>query len=306
LNVTVEADGHVLTLTNLEKVLWPEDNLTKAHLIDYYRSISPFLLPHLEGRPFVMSRYPDGIYGEHFYQKNRPDYTPGWIDIFPVASASSGRTINYTVCNNLATLLWLVNQVCIEMHPWMSKTGSPAYPDIAVFDLDPMPPLGFREAAEISLLVRDALAGFGITGYPKISGATGMHVFVPVEPKYTYEQVRLFVRFIFGLVHRADPDRTTFERQVENRGARVYLDYLQNSQGKTMAWQYSLRPARGAPVSTPLTWEEAETIPDPLSFNIHTVPGRLREKGDLMADTLTRKHSIDQVLEYAAASRALV
>lgn len=299
MDVKVEVDGHVLTLTNLEKVLWPEDGLTKAHLIEYYKKVSPYLLPHLSERPFVMSRYPDGIEGEHFYQKNSPDYTPEWVDIFPVRSSSSGRAINYIVCNNLATLLWLANQVCVEMHPWMSKTKSPDFPDIAVFDIDPMPPLGFREAAELSLLVRDALAGFDIIGYPKTSGATGMHVFVPLEPRYDYKQVRDFVRFIFDIVHKAAPGGTTFERSVENRGPRVYLDYLQNSRGKTMAWQYSLRPIEGAPASAPLTWEEVEKIPDPRSYNIHSLPARLEEKGDLMSGILVKKQTIDHILAYS-------
>ncbi len=295
---TVKTGEHTLTLTNTEKVLWPESGLTKAHLIQYYGDVSSYLLPHLKDRPFVMSRYPDGIHGKHFYQKNKPEYTPGWMDTFSMFSGSGGRIIEYIVCNSLAALMWIANQVCIEMHPWLSTVNSPRCPDIAVFDIDPMPPRGFKEAVQVAVMVNHALCEFGIRGYPKTSGSTGMHVFVPVQPRYSYGQTSGFVRFIFALINRAAPQKTTLERSVDKRTGRVYLDYLQNGFGKTMAWQYSLRPDTGAPVSMPLTWDEVEDISDPADYNMLNVPSLLKDRKDLYCEMNKKRQSIDHVLKY--------
>ena len=279
--------GKSLSLTNLEKLMWPGDKINKAGLIKYYADIADILLPHLKDRLFIMSRYPDGIEGEMFYQKDCPGYAPEWVRTFPVKSPDAGKTINYIICNDLNTLLWLANQACIELHIWLAKVPQINYPDIMVFDLDPMPPAGFADTLEVALLVKEALDQFGLYGYPKTSGATGLHVFVPIKPEYTYSEVRDAVEFICRQVHAVFPGKTTMERLVADRGGKVYLDYLQNTRGKTMTFQYSLRPVPGAPVSAPLTWEEVrQGKVRPGDFNSGNIGDRIRQAGDLYGDFL--------------------
>ncbi|HHV59365.1 MAG TPA: DNA polymerase domain-containing protein [Clostridiaceae bacterium] len=292
---TVKVNGKELLLTNMDKVLWPQDNYTKGDLVLYYYEISEYLLPHLKDRLFVMNRYPDGIEGESFYQKDCPEYAPEWIKTYPVYSEKKDRNIDYIVCNDVETLVWLVNQGCIEMHPWLSRTAHIEHPDIAVFDLDPMPPLGFDSVISVALLVKEALGEFGLKGYPKTSGSTGMHIYVPIEPKHTFSEVKEFVQFICRMINRVYPDRTTMERLIENREGKVYLDYLQNSGGKTMACQYSVRPHPGAPVSAPLTWDEVQGGKlDPGTFNIKTIKERVEDLGDLFEEVIAKKQDLNK------------
>lgn len=291
-------EGKKLRLTNLDKKMWPDAGITKAGLIKYYADIAETLLPYLKDRLFVMSRYPDGVEGEMFYQKDCPDYAPEWLNIFPVESPDVGKTINYIVCNDLPTLLWLANQACIELHIWLAKIPEINKPDIIVFDLDPFPPAGFKDTLEIALLVKKALEQFGLRGYPKTSGATGMHIFVPVIPEYTYQEARDAVEFICRHINAIIPQKTTMERLIKDRDGKVYLDYLQNTRGKTMTFQYSLRPVPGATVSTPLTWEEVEkgTV-KPLDFRIDNFKERLKDVGDLYKDFLKPKQSLKKLMD---------
>lgn len=294
----VRINNHEVKLTNLDKVIWPDDGYTKADLIKYYIDISPYLLPHLQNRPFVMSRYPNGIKEEFFYQKDCPEYAPSWIQTHPIYTETKAKDVQYIICNNVETLAWLANQACIEMHPWLAKTDNLKCPDIAVFDLDPMPPLDFNDALEIAPLVKEALNEFGLKGFPKTSGATGVHVYVPLEPVYTYQEVKEFVHYICRLINQVYPQKTTMERLIENRTGKVYLDYLQNTSGKTMACQYSLRPHQGAPVSTPLTWEEVENGKiNPGDFNIKTIRERVKDTGDLLKELLHQRQTLDRVLK---------
>lgn len=294
----VKISNHEVKLTNLDKVLWPEDGFTKGDLINYYIDISPFLLPHLANRPFVMSRYPNGIEKEYFYQKDCPDYAPDWIQTFPIYTENKDKDVYYIICNNLETLVWLANQACIEMHPWLAKINNINCPNIAVFDLDPMPPLGFHDALEIAPFVKQALKEFGLEGYPKISGSTGVHVYVPLKQVYTYQQIKEFVHYICRFINKVYPQKTTMERLIENRTGKIYLDYLQNTSGKTMACHYSVRPHKGAPVSTPLTWDEVEKgNVSPEKFNIKTVLERVKETGDLYKELLSKAQSLDKVME---------
>lgn len=298
MNKLVRVNGNEIKLTNLDKLIWPDERYTKADLIMYYSDISRYLLPHIENRLFVMNRFPDGINNESFYQKNCPDYAPEWVDTFSVRTRSKAEKIDYVVCNNLETLIWLANQACIEMHPWLAKTTNLECPDIAVFDLDPMPPLGFESVIEIALMVKEALLEFGLESYPKTSGSSGMHVYVPLKPLYTYRQVKDFVHFVCRIINRVYPERTTLERLADKRGGRVYLDYLQNTRGKTMACQYSLRPNPGAPVSVPLTWNEVSKGKiNPFEFNIKTVLKRVNEIGDLFKEILSKRQMLDNTLE---------
>lgn len=280
-------------LSNLEKVFWPE-GLTKAHLIDYYARIGPILLPHLKNRPFVMVRYPDGIDGKFFYQKEKPDYTPAWINSYKVSHSEEDK--NYIICNDLETLIWLANQACIEMHPWLAQINDLDCPDLAVFDLDPAPPADFKDTLEIALLIKEALGEFGLKGYPKTSGATGMHIYIPLKPELTYPQVKECIHYLCSFINQVYPQKTTLERVVEKRTGKVYLDYLQNGKGRTMACHYSLRPHPGAPVSTPLLWKEiAKKQVDPAAYNINTIFRRVQEYGDLFEGLLTEKQSFKNV-----------
>lgn len=276
----VEVEGKVIELKNLEKLFWPE-GYTKGDLVGYYDTVAPFILPYLKNRPLVLNRYPDGIEGESFYQKECPDYAPEWVKTAPVEHRDAGKVVNYIVCDDKPTLLWVVQQGAIEMHAWLARHETIDRPDIAVLDLDPMPGVSFPQVVESAILLKAALAEFNLRGYLKTSGAEGLHIFIPVEPEYTHQEVAQAMGYVADFVAKVFPKATT-ERVVEKRGARVYLDYLQNGYGKTMAFTYSVRPLPGAPVSTPLDWEELEHRDwQPKDFNIATVPPRLKARGDV-------------------------
>ncbi|WP_338818139.1 Bifunctional non-homologous end joining protein LigD [Moorella thermoacetica] len=288
-----------LHLTNLDKVFWPE-GLTKFDLIKYYVDMAPFLLPYLRDRPLVLKRYPDGITGEAFYQKECPAYAPDWVTTLPVYHADSSKTINYVLCNNEETLIWLANQGCIEVHAWLSRAGRLEYPDIAVMDLDPSAGATFKDVLDIALLVHQALKEFNLSGYPKTSGATGLHIFIPLEPRWTFHQVTAAMGYLARLVAGVYPRKATTERSIPKRKNRVYLDYLQNVRGRSMAFPYSLRPLPGAPVSTPLTWEEVKRgMFSPKDFNIHTTRERLQAYGDLYRGFLAQPNDLEPLLKLA-------
>jgi len=292
----VEIQGRVLTLTNLDKPFWPEQGFTKAHLIKYYIDMAPYILPHIHNRPLVMKRYPDGIYGDNFYQKECPDYAPEWVQTFPVRHSS--KIINYIVCNDTATLAWLANQGCVEMHGWLSRVEDIDYPDLAVFDLDPAQGIAFSEVLKVALLVRNMLREFDITGFPKTSGSSGLHIFIPLDGKHTFAEVTEAMKKLAEIIIRAYPSGVTIERSIPKRKGKVYLDYLQNGRGKTMAFTYCLRPLPGAPVSTPLTWTEVEEkCIRPSQFSIANLFGRVNKIGDLFANLQGTKNSLDLFVE---------
>lgn len=290
----VKVDGHEVKLTNLDKLIWPE-GLTKAHLVKYYSDIAPYILPHLYNRPVVMKRYPDGLAGEAFYQKEVPDYAPDWITRQPVEHAE--KVINYIICNDRATLIWLANQACIEMHVWLARLENLECPDIAVMDMDPAEGATFADILEIALLVKRILDEFGIECFPKTSGSRGLHLFIPLEPVYSWQKVTGSMKYVAELAQNVYPDKVTLERKVEKRAGKVYLDYLQNGRGKTMAFQYSLRPRPGAPISTPLLWEEVEKGSiQPADYNINTIFNRISRLGDAFAGVLKKRQNINNLL----------
>jgi bifunctional non-homologous end joining protein LigD len=292
----VAVDGKILELKNLDKVFWPE-GYTKGDLIRFYDEAAPYILPHLQDRPVVMNRFPDGVGGENFYQKECPDYAPKWVETVPVEHREAGKVVNYIVCNDKPTLLWLASQGCIEIHAWLARRWDPARPDIAVLDLDPMPGAPFSAVVEAALLLRETLAQFGFAGYPKTSGAEGLHIFIPIKEKYSHQEVARAMGMVAKLVAEVYP-LSTVERVVKKRGARVYLDYLQNGYGKTMAFPYSVRPVPGAPVSTPLNWAELERRNwQPKDFNILTLPHRLKALGEAWEDYYTRRQDLRALLE---------
>lgn len=294
-------DGRELRLTNLDKIFWPE-GLTKAHLVKYYTDIAPVIMPHLRNRPLVMKRYPDGIGGESFYQKECPEYAPDWIETYPVRH--SEKTVNYIVCNDTATLVWLANQACMEIHAWLSVLDNVECPDIMVMDLDPAEGATLSDVLDIALLSRRALEEFGLVPFVKTSGASGLHLFVPIKSEYPFQAVTSAMQYIARLITSVHPRKATVERAVPKRKGKVYLDYLQNGRGKTMAFQYSLRPLPGAPVSTPLLWEEVEgRRVDPGSHNIRTIFNRLERYGDILGDMSKYSRSISDLVAAAGYGR---
>ncbi len=279
-------------LTSLEKPLWPEDNLTKYDLIHYFTEAAPFLLPHLKNRLLVVQRFPEGISREGFYQKNCPEGAPEWISTFTFAHRENKIT-SYIIANNIETLIWLGNQSAVELHPWLSSTERLDCPDYAVFDLDPTDVSTFNWVKETAVVVRGVLNEIGLDCYPKTSGATGLQLYVPLEPVYTYREVRNFTEKVCRKVNKVIPHITTIERKVERRQGKVYLDYLQNVQGKTIASVYSPRPLDGAPVSAPVSWEELKK-PNlaPSDFKIKNMLSRLKSRGDMFEEVLRKKQKI--------------
>lgn len=293
INVTVNNKN--LELSNLDKVFWPGKGFTKGDIIKFYVDIAPWILPHLKSRPIVMKRYPDGILGKSFYQKRCPEHAPTWMET--VAVEGEEEDINYCLCNDTAALVWLINQGCIEMHPWLSGVDSLGIPDFLVIDLDPSMGVLFSQVIEVAQVVKVCLDLYKLVGYPKTSGASGIHVYVPLEKKYSYQQVRKAANRIADLVCAKVPALATVERTVRNRKGKVYVDYLQNAAGKTIASVYSLRPVEAASVSTPVTWEEifsGQIRPD--MFTLESILPRLKEKSDLFLPVLTESCSLDNLL----------
>lgn len=285
--------GREISLSNLDKVLWPHEGYTKSDLIRYYVEIAPFILPYLHNRPLVFTRYPDGIDGKFFYQKNAPEYLPEWIPTYVWQSKDSRNTL--ILAEEKATLAWLANQAYIEIHPWLSRQGSILQPDFIVFDLDPYDGCSFQLVVKIALVIKHILDEIGLRSYVKTSGAEGLHIFLPIINKYEYSLIRTWAGQIAAIVCKLMPDSTTIERRVKLRGERVYIDYMQNVAGKTLCAPYSIRPRPGAPVSTPLSWEELNDI-SPTQFNIKTIKARVDECGELFSRVLTDRQDLDKAI----------
>ncbi len=283
-----------LKLTHLNKIFWPEEKLTKKDVIDYYNTVSKFILPHLKNRPQSLKRNPNGITDKGFFQKDAGDEVPDWIDSVEIFSESNNKEVDYVLCNDKAALIFLANWGCIEFNPWNSRIKFTDFPDYLIIDIDPSEQNDFDDVVEVAKTVKRVLDNAKAPSYCKTSGATGMHVYVPLGAKHTYEHVRAFAELIASLVHEHLPEITTMERSLKKREKdKVYIDYLQNSRGQTLASAYSLRPRPGAPVSTPLEWKEVKRGLKPERFNIKTTPKRLQKKGDLFRPVLWKKNSID-------------
>jgi len=282
--VTLGLDRQV-RITNPDKVFFPDDGFTKGDLIQFYASIAPVLLPHLADRALSMSRYPDGIEGNMFYEKQRPVHTPDWIVTAPIHSSHRGEPIDFVTARDPASLVWLANMGCIEMHPWLSRTPQADRPDFAIFDLDPQEGATWDQVVRVTRLLNVLLERLGLAGYLKTSGATGIHLYVPLDPEYPYRRVRRFVETLGRMVAAADPDNATMEWDIPKRGPKVFIDHNQNVAGKTIASVYSVRPRPGAPVSTPILWDELDRFRPEMS-TIATVWERLRRYSDLFAPVL--------------------
>jgi len=282
--VTVDVDRPV-RLSNPDKVFFPDDGYTKGDLVQYYAAIAPVLLPHLAGRALSMSRYPDGIDGNTFYEKQRPVHAPEWIVTAPIHSTQRGEPIDFVTASDRESLVWLANMGCIEMHPWLSRVERHDLPDFAVFDLDPQSGATWSQVVHVARLVNVLLERLGLAGYPKTSGSTGLHIYVPLEAEASYRRVRRFVETAGRMITAADPENVSMEWDIPRRGPRVFIDHNQNVGGKTIASVYSVRPKPGAPVSTPIMWDELEDV-DPGAFTMATIWERLRRYGDLFGPVL--------------------
>jgi len=291
--VTLTIDGRELKFTNLKKIFYPAEGYTKRDVLNYYDAVAGLILPHLKDRPLSLKRYPDGIEKEFFFQKNVRAAFPPWLRTEEIDSEHAGRPINYAFAQDRASLLYLVNLGCIDQNPWMSRSPHLDNPDFVLIDLDPQE-CSFDLIVDAALMVKDVLDRIGMTGYPKTTGGDGMHVYVPVEPVYTYEETRIFAELIARLATQRKPEMFTTPRSVARREKnRVYFDYLQNGKSKTIAAPYVLRAYPGAPVATPLEWGEVKHGLRPEQFNIRNAPQRFAERGDLFSGVLERKQKLE-------------
>jgi len=287
--------------SNVDKLFWPDEGITKGDLLSYYRRVAPVLVPHLKDRPFTLKRYPDGWQGKFFFQKDAPKGMPDWIPTASIVVTTRDkprqrRRIDAPLVNDELALLWMVNMGCIDMNAWYSRIDKPERPDFVLFDLDPSPDVGFAETIEVAQLVKQALDALGLESLAKTSGSEGIHVLVPIARRHTYADTREFSAIIANALARTNRGLVTTEwTRAKRRG--VLIDSNQNGEGKTIASVYSVRPKAGAPVSTPLRWDEVNESLDPAAFSMDEVLRRVEQHGDLFADVLTTKQSLTAALK---------
>jgi bifunctional non-homologous end joining protein LigD len=290
-------NGHELKLTNLSKIYWKKEGFRKGDMINYYLQIAAYMMPYMVDRPQSLNRHPNGIASPNFYQKDVSGKVPAWIKTHADFSESNNETIEYLVCSNEATLIYMANLGCIEMHPWHSRTQSPDQPDWCLIDLDPDKNNSFDQVIETAQVVRKALDAIGAESYPKTSGSTGIHIYIPLGAKYSYEQSKQLAELIVTFVNQQLPDSTSVLRNPAKRKGKIYLDFLQNRQTQTAAAAYSLRPKPGVPVSTPLDWSEVKKGLTPTTYNAYTIFDRLRYEGDIFGKVLGKGIDMEKVLK---------
>jgi bifunctional non-homologous end joining protein LigD len=284
--------------SNLDKIYWPDEQLTKGDMINYYEAMADYIVPYLKDRPLSLNRNPNGIQEKGFYHKNAGDIAPAWMKTAPIFSESNNKIIKYLVCNDKDSLLFIANLGCIEMNPWNSRIQKIDNPDWMVIDIDPSDKNTFDEVIETAQAVHEILEKVKVPSYCKTSGASGLHVYIPMGAKYNYEQVKDFGNIIAMMVTDVLPDTTTLERSLSKRADnKIYVDYLQNRRGQTLASAYSLRPKPGATVSTPLEWKEVKPGLHPSQFDIYSVPARIKKKGDLFKDVLGKGIDLAKTLK---------
>lgn len=293
----LKVDGNEVKVSNPNKVYWPNEGITKGQVVEYYNTVSKYILPYLKGRPQSLKRNPNGITDKGFYHKDAADGAPEWVERIELYSEAAKKDINYILCNNKATLVYLNNLGCIEINPWNSRVNHLDYPDYLVMDIDPSDKNSFDEVIETALVIREILERAQAPAYCKTSGATGLHIYVPLHALYDYEQVRSFAEIIALLTQEQLPSITTVERPLNQRKNRIYIDYLQNKRGQTLSSVYSLRPVPGASVSTPLDWKEVKPGLRPSQFTIYNLPERLSKTGDLFKGVLKEKFNLKKALK---------
>jgi len=290
---TIRVEGKELTISNPDKMMYPDDGITKWSYLLHLTRLAPWMLPHCRGRWLTTIRFPDGVHGKSFYQKNVPSHAPEWV------RTDTWNEVEYILLEDAATLAWLANLACLEFHLSFDRVDAPDMPPELVFDLDPSAP-PFEKVVEVAFYTKEVLDGMGLSSYVKTSGATGLQVYVPIHRRYTFEETRKVSRFVAMYLAQKYPRLITIERTVKNRGDKVYFDYLQHWRGKSLIAPYSPRARKGAPVSTPLTWEELNQGIRPEQFTLATIHGRLAEKGDLFAGLLAEdsRHDLTDILKW--------
>ncbi|OGN64133.1 MAG: hypothetical protein A3E80_04220 [Chlamydiae bacterium RIFCSPHIGHO2_12_FULL_49_9] len=273
----------------MDKIYWPKEKITKGDLLLYYEKVAKWILPHLKDRPESMRRFPDGITGASFFQKNLLQH-PDWVETAPI------NQVNYLMIQNEESLLFAANLGCIELHPFLSRVGKLKYPDYVIFDLDPKS-ASFEKVIEVAKTIHDVLDEIKVPSYCKTSGATGLHIAVPLGAKYTYDTAKRFAELIAKIVQKKIPQISTLERSLSKRKGKVYIDYHQNNMGQTIAAAYSVRARPKAPVSTPLKWEEVKKGLDPTAFTMKTIFQRLKKFGDLFAPVLKKGANLELALK---------
>lgn len=292
-----KAGSRQVRITNIDKVYFPEDGLTKGDLVAYYYNVAPMMLPFLRDRPIAMQRVPDGIYGEAFYEKQIPKGAPEWVTTAPVLAEGGSRTIDFVMIDDIATLVWIAQIGSVEVHAWTSRWPQLDEPDFAVMDLDPHEPIAFEDVRAVAKMVGVVLEGLGLRAFPKTSGGSGIQIFVPISSGHSYKEVREFCTAIGGMLRSAYPERVTMEASKAKRAGKVYVDAGQNAKGQTLVAPYSVRPYPSAPVSTPLAWSELDDEIYPEQFRMATLFERIERVGDLFADAMKIKQDLHPALE---------
>ena len=299
----VEIGDRRLSLSNLDKVFYPEVGFTKGQLIDYYTRIAPAVLPHLRDRPLTLKRYPNGVTGQYFYEKQCPSHRPDWVQTSPVWSRHNSRTIDFCLCNDLPTLVWLANLADLELHTSLALARDVNAPTVIAFDLDPGPPATIVECAEVALRLREAFEHLGLEAYPKTSGSKGMQVYVPLNTPATYADTKPFARGLAQVLERRHPELVVSDMKKSLRTGKVLVDWSQNDEHKTTVNVYSLRARERPTVSTPLEWHEVEGVlssrdPETLAFTSAEVLARVERHGDLFAPVV----ELEQELPVASSA----
>ncbi|NCD69135.1 DNA ligase D [Mucilaginibacter agri] len=297
---TKKVCGHELKFNHVTKLYWPEDKVTKGDMLNYYYKVGELMMPYLKDRPMSLNRFPGGIHGQSFYQKNVTDKAPDWAKTFDHVT-DEGKVTKYLVGTDEASLLWMNSLGCIEINPWFSRAETPDNPDYCVIDLDPDKHT-YDQVVEAARIVKGVLDAVEVPSYPKTSGSTGMHIYIPLAGKYSYQQSQIFANIIVKQVHEQIPDYTSLERSIAARKGKMYLDFLQNRPGATIAGPYSLRPKPGATVSMPLSWDEVKPGLTIQHFNIHNALDRLKETGDLFYGVLGEGIDLEKTLKKAQAT----
>jgi bifunctional non-homologous end joining protein LigD len=292
----VSIDERRLSLSNLDKLLYPQAGFTKGHVIDYYTRIAPVLLPHLRDRPLTLKRYPNGVEGGHFYEKRCPSHRPDWVRVAPVWSGRNEGDINYCVADDLATLVWLANLADLEMHTPLARASDIEAPTLVAFDLDPGPPATIVECARVALELREAFAHLGLEAFPKTSGSKGMQVYLPLNtPGVTWDDTKTFAMHLAQLLERRDRELVISDMKRSLRPGKVFVDWSQNDRHKTTVNVYSLRAMENPTVSTPLSWDEVDEMAgsgEALSFTAPEVLARVEELGDLFSPVQTLEQEL--------------
>lgn len=288
--------GHDLKLANLHKLYWPEDAISKRDMLNYYYQMAPYILPYLKDRPQSLNRHPNGIHGKSFYQKDVKGKVPDWVHTFDYYSETDQRDKEFFICDDEASLLYLASLGCIEISPWNSRAQTPDYPDWCVIDFDP-DQTSCAQVIKAVQVTHELLDSIGAPSYCKTSGSSGLHIYIPLGAKYTYEQSKEFARALVTRVHAELPAFTSIERKVADRGGKMYLDFLQNRPQATIVAPYSLRPKPGAPVSMPLHWEEVKPKLRMRDFTIYNTIARLKQEGDLFKPVLSKGIDLEKVLK---------